>query len=122
MITAAELVNLRHGRDEPLRAFMNRYTEAARRVKDVNHEFIISNLPNCLKPGYVWENLYAKLPNTMEELQEKMTKYIKMEDQIHFRKKTDVPTIESKQEDKRSREGGRNRRPPRRDLLAPLDP
>lgn len=51
-----------------------------------------------------------------------MTKFIKLEDQRHFRKKTDVPTIESKREDKRSREGGRNRRPPRRDLPAPLGP
>lgn len=35
-ITAAELVNLRQGKDETLRAFMQRYTEAARRVKGVN--------------------------------------------------------------------------------------
>ncbi|XP_014490790.1 uncharacterized protein LOC106753487 [Vigna radiata var. radiata] len=122
MIAAAELVNLRQGKDEPLRAFMHRYTEAARRVKGITHEFIIRNLPNCLKPGYVSETLYVELPNTLEELQEKMTKFIKMEDQRNFRRKTDVPTNEHKQERKHPREGDRNQRPPRRDLLAALGP
>ncbi|XP_014503259.1 uncharacterized protein LOC106763602 [Vigna radiata var. radiata] len=51
-VTVAELVNLKQDKDEPLRSFMQRYNEAARRVKGVNQEFIISNLPNCLKSGY----------------------------------------------------------------------
>ncbi|XP_014511615.1 uncharacterized protein LOC106770314 [Vigna radiata var. radiata] len=72
-VSTAELVNLKQGRDEPLRTFMRRYSKAARRVKGVSHEFIINNLPNCLKPG-------------------------------------------------RSGDRGRNQRPPRRELPAPLDP
>lgn len=78
-VTPAELVNIKQGKEETLRVFVQRYNEAERRVKGVNHTFIISNLPNCLRPGYVSEHLYAKLPNMMEELQEKMTKFIKME-------------------------------------------
>ncbi|XP_014517467.1 uncharacterized protein LOC106774959 [Vigna radiata var. radiata] len=122
MMFAAELVNLKQGRDEPLRTFMRRYSEAARRVKGVTHEFIISNLPNCLKPGYVSESLYAELPNTMEELQEKMTKFIKMEDQRHFREKVDAPITEAKREDQQARDKGRNRKPPRGDPPVPLGP
>ncbi|XP_014492328.1 uncharacterized protein LOC106754780 [Vigna radiata var. radiata] len=121
-VSAAELVNLKQGRDETLRAFMRRYSEAARRVKGVSHEFIINNLPNYLKPGFVSENLYAKLPKTMEELQEKMTKFIKMEDQRHYRKKIEAPVTDTKRDDRRSGDRGRNQRPHRRELKALLGP
>ncbi|XP_014523014.1 uncharacterized protein LOC106779428 [Vigna radiata var. radiata] len=122
VMSATELINLKQGRDEPLRTFMHRYSEAARRVKGVTHEFIISNLPNCLKPGYVSESLYAELPKTMEELQEKMTKFIKMEDQRHYRKKIDAHVTEAKREDQQPRDKGRNRKPPRGNTLVPLGP
>ncbi|XP_014492234.1 uncharacterized protein LOC106754692 [Vigna radiata var. radiata] len=121
-MSAAELVNLKQGRDESLRTFMRRYSEAARRVKGVTHEFIISNLPNCLKPGFVSESLYAELPKTMEELQEKMTKFIKMEDQRHYHKKVEAPITEAKRDDQRSHDKGRNQWPPRRGLQVPLGP
>ncbi|WVY97056.1 hypothetical protein V8G54_029207 [Vigna mungo] len=112
-VSAAELVNLKQGRDEPLRTFMRRYSEMARRVKGVSHEFIISNLPNCLKPGFISESLYAELPNTMEELHEKMAKFIKMEDQRYYRKKNDAPTADDR---------SRNHKPPRTEPKALLGP
>ncbi|XP_014499250.1 uncharacterized protein LOC106760313 [Vigna radiata var. radiata] len=120
--SAAELINLKQGRDEPLRTFMRRYSETARRVKGVSHEFIITNLPNCLKPGFVSENLYAKLPKTMEELHEKMAKFIKMEDQRHYRKKIEAPIIETKRDDRRTGDKGRNQRPFQKEMKAPLGP
>ncbi|XP_014515511.1 uncharacterized protein LOC106773325 [Vigna radiata var. radiata] len=119
-MSAAELVNLKQGRDEPLRTFMRRYSEAAIRVKGVTHEFIINNLPNYLKLGFVSESLYAELPKTMEELQEKMTKFIKMEDQRHYRKKVEASIIEAKRDDQRSHDKGRNQRPLRRGPPVPL--
>ncbi|XP_014511493.1 uncharacterized protein LOC106770184 [Vigna radiata var. radiata] len=119
--TAAELVNLKQEKDESLRKFMRRYTEVARRVKGVSHEFIITNLPNCLKPGYVSESLYAKLPKTMEELQEKMNKFIKMEDQRHFHRKTDAAAAETKQEGGRSRDKSRNHKPSRKYTPTPYN-
>ncbi|XP_014519762.1 uncharacterized protein LOC106776809 [Vigna radiata var. radiata] len=115
-VTAAELVNLKQDKDEPLRSFMQRYNKAARRVKGVNQAFIISIFPNCLKPGYVSEHLYAKLPNSMEELQERMTEFIRMEDQ-HL---TETPTSGNKKEIRQVREG--DQRPLRRDLPVPLGP
>ncbi|XP_014499024.1 uncharacterized protein LOC106760107 [Vigna radiata var. radiata] len=121
-VSATELVNLKQGRDEPLRTFMRRYSETARRVKGVSHEFIISNLPNCLKPGFVSENLYAKLPKTMEEPQENMTKFIKMEDQRQYWKKIEAPVTDAKRDDRRTGDRGRNQRPFRRELKAPLGP
>ncbi|XP_014523041.1 uncharacterized protein LOC106779453 [Vigna radiata var. radiata] len=56
----------------------------------------------------------------MEELQERMTEFIRMEDQRYARRKpqTEAPTSGSKKETKQVREG--DRRPPRREL--PLGP
>ncbi|XP_047165138.1 uncharacterized protein LOC124834482 [Vigna umbellata] len=75
-MTPAELVNTKQEKDETLRAFMLRYNEAARRVKDVSHTFIISNLPSCLRPGYFAEQLYADPPKSIEELQETIAKFV----------------------------------------------
>ncbi|XP_014489709.1 uncharacterized protein LOC106752523 [Vigna radiata var. radiata] len=119
-VTAAELVNLKQEKDESLRSFMQRYNETARRVKDVNEQFIISNLPNSLKSRYVSEHLYARLPNSMEELQERMTEFIRMKDQRYGRRKPQKEALSngSKKESRQVSEG--DRRPLRRDL--PLGP
>lgn len=121
-VTAVELVNIRQGKGETLRAFMQRYNEVARCVKDVNHTFIISNLPNCLKLGYVAENLYAKPPKRMEELQEKMIKYIRKEDLRNYRKKqlSDAPASGNKKEARQPHEGDHDHKPSRRELPLPL--
>ncbi|XP_014499276.1 uncharacterized protein LOC106760352 [Vigna radiata var. radiata] len=113
-VTAAELVNLRQGKDETLRAFMHRYNHAARRIKGVSLEFIISSLPNCLKAGFVSESLYAELPSTLEELQQKMAKFIKMEYQRIFRKQQheEHPVNGNKKEGKRRSENARDQKPP----------
>ncbi|XP_017428539.1 uncharacterized protein LOC108336576 [Vigna angularis] len=55
-ITPAELVNTKQENRETLKAFMKRYTEIARRVKE------------------------ARPPKTMEELQERAAKFIRMEE------------------------------------------
>ncbi|XP_047147680.1 uncharacterized protein LOC124820092 [Vigna umbellata] len=86
-MTAAELVNTKQEKDETLKAFMQRYNETARRVKDINHTFVISNLPSCLRPGYFAEQLYADPPASMEELQSTIAKFIRIEDLRNSRKK-----------------------------------
>ncbi|XP_014522195.1 uncharacterized protein LOC106778720 [Vigna radiata var. radiata] len=123
-ITPAELVNIKQGKDKTLRAFIQRYNEAARRAKGVNHEFIIGNLPNCLKSGYVSEHLYAKQPKTMDELQERLTEYIKMEDHRISRRKqpSETSTNEIRKEVKRPRERDQPQRFPRRNVPVPLGP
>ncbi|XP_014490167.1 uncharacterized protein LOC106752896 [Vigna radiata var. radiata] len=113
-VTTAELVNLRQGKAETLRAFMHRYNHAARRINGASPEFIISSLPNCLKAGFVSESLYAKLPKTLEELQQKMAKFIKMEDQQIFWKQQheEHPVNGNKKEGKRRVESARDQKPP----------
>ncbi|XP_017423499.2 uncharacterized protein LOC108332697 [Vigna angularis] len=103
-ITPAELVNSKQEKGETLKAFMKRYNETARRVKEVSHSFIINNLPSCLRPRYSAEKLYARPPKTMEELQERVVEFIRMEDmQILQRKKQqEVSTSGSKKEGRQS--------------------
>ncbi|XP_014521893.1 uncharacterized protein LOC106778447 [Vigna radiata var. radiata] len=75
-----DLINTKQEKEETLKAFMKRYIKTSRRVKGINHNFIINNLHSCLKAGFVAENLYAKPPKTMDELQKRIAKFIRMED------------------------------------------
>ncbi|XP_017420351.1 uncharacterized protein LOC108330377 [Vigna angularis] len=86
-VTPAELVNTKKEKDETLKAFMKRYNETAWRVKDVINTFIISNLPSCLKSGYFAEKLYVRPPRTMDEFQERVAKFIRIEDMRSSREK-----------------------------------
>ncbi|WVZ14467.1 hypothetical protein V8G54_012033 [Vigna mungo] len=86
-ITPAELVNTKQEKDETLKAFMKRYNETAQRVKDVNHTFIINNLPSCLRPEYFAERLNVRPPKTMDKLQERIAKFIHLKDMRNSRKK-----------------------------------
>ncbi|XP_017406206.1 uncharacterized protein LOC108319553 [Vigna angularis] len=86
-ITPTKLVNTKQENDKTLKAFMKRYNEVVRRVKDVNHTFIISNLPSCLRPGYFAEKIYVRPPKTMDELLERIDEFVRMEDMRSSRKK-----------------------------------
>ncbi|XP_017417141.1 uncharacterized protein LOC108327918 [Vigna angularis] len=116
-MTAAELVNTKQEKDEILKVFMQRYNEMARRVKDINHTFIISNLSSCLRLGYFAEQLYADPPASMEELQSTIAKFIRIEDLRNSRKKQqqDNPNHDVKKIAKRLINDYRSDRPPRKE-------
>ncbi|XP_017405448.1 uncharacterized protein LOC108318961 [Vigna angularis] len=86
-VTPVDLINTKQEKGETLKAFMKRYTETTRRVKEVDQSFIINNLPSCMRPGYFAEKLYARPPKTMEELQERTTEFIRMEEMLLSQKK-----------------------------------
>ncbi|XP_047163972.1 uncharacterized protein LOC124833515 [Vigna umbellata] len=116
-MTVAELVNTKQEKDETLKAFMQRYTETAQRVKDINPTFIISNLPSCLRPRHFAEQLYADPPASMEELQSTIAKFIRIEDHRNSRWKQhqDVPNHEAKKPAKRSTNDYKPDRTPRKE-------
>ncbi|XP_052735490.1 uncharacterized protein LOC108328707 [Vigna angularis] len=122
-MTAAELVNTKQEKDETLRAFMQRYNETARRVKNINHTFIISNLPSCLKPGHFAEQLYADPPTSLEELQSTIAKFIRIEDLRNSRKKQqqDTSNHDIKKPLKRSINDYKPDRAPRKELAKVLE-
>ncbi|XP_047151082.1 uncharacterized protein LOC124823008 [Vigna umbellata] len=115
-MTPAKLVSTKQEKYETLKAFIQRYNEAARRVKDVNHTFIINNLPSCLRPGYFVEQLYAD-PKSMEELHETIAKFIRIEDIRNSRKRQqqENPNSGNKKETKRSSNDYKSERPPRKE-------
>lgn len=86
-LTPTELVNTKQEKEETLKAFMKRYNETTWRVKDINHTFIISNLPSILRTRLFAENLYAQSPKTMDKHRERVVKFIHIEDIRHSRKK-----------------------------------
>ncbi|XP_017408332.2 uncharacterized protein LOC108321175 [Vigna angularis] len=116
-MTPAELLNTKQEKDETLKAFMQRYNETARRVKDVNHTFIISNLPSCLRPEYFAEQLYVDPPKSMEELQATIAKFIRIEDLKNSRKKQqhESPNNSTKKDIKRSSNDYKTDQPPRKE-------
>ncbi|XP_052723785.1 uncharacterized protein LOC108344304 [Vigna angularis] len=116
-VTAAELVHTKQEKDETLKAFMQRYIEMARRVKDITPAFIISNLSSCLRPGQFVEQLYADPPASMEELQSTIAKFIRIEDHRNSRKKQhqDISSQEARKLVKRSTNDYKPDRPPRKE-------
>ncbi|WVZ25061.1 hypothetical protein V8G54_003605 [Vigna mungo] len=102
-IISAELVNTKQEKGETLKAFMKRYIETTRQVKDVNHSFIINNLPSCLRPGYFAEKLYTRSPKTMDELQERVAEFICIEDmRISQRKQQETYVGGNRKDSRRS--------------------
>ncbi|XP_047168772.1 uncharacterized protein LOC124837455 [Vigna umbellata] len=116
-MTAAELVNTKQEKDETLKAFMQRYNETARRVKDISHTFIISNLSSCLRSGYFAEQLYAGPLASMEELQSTIAKFIRIEDLRNSRKKQqqDTSNHDAKKPAKRPTNDNKPYRTPRKE-------
>ncbi|XP_047179987.1 uncharacterized protein LOC124846676 [Vigna umbellata] len=106
-LTSAELVNTKQEKEETLRAFIKRYNETVRRIKDINHTFTISNLPSCLRSGSFAKNLYAWPPKTMDELQERLAEFIRIEDMRSSREKRQQKASASgiRKDDRRSFDG-----------------
>ncbi|XP_017409425.2 uncharacterized protein LOC108322001 [Vigna angularis] len=93
-VTPTDLVNTKQEKGETLKAFMKRYTETARRVREIDQSFIINNLPSCMRPGYFAEKLYARPPKTMEELQERAAEFIRMEEMRLSQRKRQEKVLE----------------------------
>ncbi|XP_047178821.1 uncharacterized protein LOC124845717 [Vigna umbellata] len=86
-LTHVALVSIRQEKEETLKAFMKRYNETTRRVKDVNQTLIINNLSSCLKVGPFVDSC-ARPPKIVDELQERAAKFIRIED-IRISRKRD---------------------------------
>ncbi|WVY97203.1 hypothetical protein V8G54_029354 [Vigna mungo] len=50
-ITVVDLMNLKHGKEEPLKAFMDRYQKTVRRVKGLTLELALQHIMPALRPG-----------------------------------------------------------------------
>lgn len=59
---------MRHGRDEPLKMFMDRFNKTVRQVRNADQRLIMSALTTTLRSGPFVDYLYAEEPQTMDEL------------------------------------------------------
>ncbi|XP_014522446.1 uncharacterized protein LOC106778949 [Vigna radiata var. radiata] len=79
-VTFTALVRMRQGRDESLRAFMDRFNRTARQVRNADQRLIVGALTAALRPGPFFDYLHAEEPQSMEELQDRMASFIRIEE------------------------------------------
>lgn len=80
VVTYTALVRMKQGRDESLRAFMERFNRIARQVRNVDQRATVSALTTALRPGPFIDYLYAEEPQSMGELQNKLASFIRIEE------------------------------------------
>ncbi|XP_047151156.1 uncharacterized protein LOC124823068 [Vigna umbellata] len=79
-LTMFELVTLKQGKEEMLRAFMDRYQKTVRRVKALSQELDLHYILPTLKPGPFKDSVCRRPPKTMEELRERVMDEIRVEE------------------------------------------
>lgn len=79
-LTVFELSNLNQGNEETLKAFMDRYQKMVRRVKGLNTELALQYVMPALKLGPFKESICRRHPKTMEELRERVTDEVRVEE------------------------------------------
>ncbi|XP_020239446.1 uncharacterized protein LOC109818404 [Cajanus cajan] len=83
--TLAALANLRQNNDEPLRAFMERFSNISVRIQNLNPEVALHAMLMALKLGSFIDSLCRDAPRDMDELLARAAGYIKMEEHSAFR-------------------------------------
>ncbi|XP_017408865.1 uncharacterized protein LOC108321582 [Vigna angularis] len=79
-LTVFELVTLKQGKKETLRAFMDCYQKTVRRVKALSPELALHYILLALKPVPFKDSVCRRAPKTMEELRERATDEIRVEE------------------------------------------
>ncbi|XP_017428687.1 uncharacterized protein LOC108336732 [Vigna angularis] len=79
-LTIFELVTLKQGKEETLRAFMDRYQKTVRRVKGLSLELVVQYVLPTSKPGPFKDSVCRRAPKTMEELRERAADEIRVEE------------------------------------------
>lgn len=93
-------MNLKHGKEEPLRAFMNRYQKIVRRVKGLSPELALQYVIPALKTGPFKDSVYRRAPKTTEELRERAADEIRVEEMKQSYKKESQEAKGEKVDDK----------------------
>lgn len=80
------LVRMRQGRDETLKTFMGRFNQIARQVSNVDQRLIISTLTTALRPRPFVDYIYAEELQTLAELQNRATSFVRIKEGHVFQK------------------------------------
>jgi len=78
--TTISLLGIRQEQNEPLRAFIDRFSKAALRTPHLNQEMILQCMALTLQPGPFANNVYLHPPASMHELKLRAADYVRMEE------------------------------------------
>jgi len=78
--TTISLLGVRQEPNEPLRAFIDRFSKAALRTPHLNQEMILQCMILTLQPGPFANNVYLHPPASMHELKLRAADYVRMEE------------------------------------------
>ncbi|XP_027915918.1 uncharacterized protein LOC114175339 [Vigna unguiculata] len=84
ILTVDNLVNIRQEDGESLRSYLNRYNCMSIKIKDLSDEIVRHHFSYGLQPGVFTDKISRKKSKTMEEMRERATKFIQMEDMQEF--------------------------------------
>ncbi|XP_014524387.1 uncharacterized protein LOC106780606 [Vigna radiata var. radiata] len=117
-VTVVDLMNLRQGKEEPLKVFMDRYQKTIRRVKGLGLELALQYVMPALRPGPFKDSICRNPPRTMEELRQRAADEARVENmKQQYRKEAQEGRMDKsdgrKTDGQGSRSGQKNREGPR---------
>ncbi|XP_017431860.1 uncharacterized protein LOC108339231 [Vigna angularis] len=99
-LTYLELTNIKQEKGESLRDFMDRFNRTARQVRGVGKKFTISTLATALRPSPFADNLFTEPPLTLDELQERAARFIRIKEMRAVQRRQEEQSSNSGQKKK----------------------
>nr|KYP31978.1 hypothetical protein KK1_047453 [Cajanus cajan] len=87
-LTSIALVNIRQEKKEPLRTFMERFGKMTLSIRNLDPAVAMHHLTTALRPGPFVNSLCKKPPRDLDDLRQRATKYMQMEELAEFRSHT----------------------------------
>ncbi|XP_020220974.1 uncharacterized protein LOC109803701 [Cajanus cajan] len=84
-LTSPALVNIRQEKKEPLRTFMERFGKMTLAIRNLDPAIAMHHLTTALRPGPFVNSLRKKPPHDLDDLRQRATKYMQMEELAEFR-------------------------------------
>ncbi|XP_014503280.1 uncharacterized protein LOC106763627 [Vigna radiata var. radiata] len=105
--TIVDLMNLKQGKEEPLKAFMDRFQRTVSRVKGLSTELALQHVMPGLRPRPFKDSVCRNPPSSMEELRQRTDDEIRVEGMKQSYQKELQEAKSKKQEGRRDGQGGR---------------
>ncbi|XP_014501843.1 uncharacterized protein LOC106762442 [Vigna radiata var. radiata] len=108
-VTIVDLMNLRQGKEESLKVFMDRYQKTIRRVKGLSLELALQYVMPALRPGPFKDSICRTPPRTMEELRQRAADEARVETmKQQYRKDAQEARMDKTDGKKMDGQGSRN--------------
>jgi len=95
-LTSIALVNIRQEKGESLRMFMERFGKVALGIRNLSLEVTMHHMITALKPGPFADSLCKKPATNLDELRQRTSKFMQMEELREFRNQVRIDGGEKK--------------------------